>query len=209
MYYDGFIIVYLLSNQLFTSKGTSGSCGTPSEPGGDFGFSHGLIILKEFFINNDIPSLSFFALKYSRLRGEVLEFCFFFLPSHFPLGERSTVQELSSRMYDFSQGYGNCRKLFCNLSISFEMYMHIPPSLLLLFNSFSLETILRERLIQLYISLHPMPYMARSTPFFTRYQSARRCANSYTSSARKMPRKRLPSAMMVASSLACARPSTR
>ncbi len=54
-----------------------------------------------------------------------------------------------------------------------------------------------------YIKQHSSPYMALSTSFRTWYQSALRSAYSYTSSARKMPPKRSPSAMMVAISLAC------
>ena len=38
-----------------------------------------------------------------------------------------------------------------------------------------------------HIIAHPIPYIALSTFFFTWYQSALLSANSYTSSARKMP----------------------
>lgn len=55
-----------------------------------------------------------------------------------------------------------------------------------------------------HMSAHPIPYIALSTSRRTLYQSALRSANSYTSSAPKMPRYRSVSAMMVASSLACA-----
>lgn len=53
-----------------------------------------------------------------------------------------------------------------------------------------------------HITVHPIPYMARSTSRLTWYQSARRSANSYTSSTRQIPWKRPASAMIVASSLA-------
>ena len=56
---------------------------------------------------------------------------------------------------------------------------------------------------QAHITVHSSPYMARSTSRLTWYQSARRCANSYTSSARKTPPNRSPSAMTTARSLAC------
>lgn len=57
--------------------------------------------------------------------------------------------------------------------------------------------------LALYITAHPNPYIALSTSLLTTNQSALRSANSYTSSARKMPLKRSPSAITAAISFAC------
>ena len=44
-----------------------------------------------------------------------------------------------------------------------------------------------DPLIRPYMTIHPTPYIALSTSPLTRYQSALRSANSYTSSAGKIP----------------------
>lgn len=53
-----------------------------------------------------------------------------------------------------------------------------------------------------YMTTQSIPYIALSTLLLTWYQSALRCAYSYTSSARNTPPNRSPSAMTVAISLA-------
>lgn len=67
----------------------------------------------------------------------------------------------------------------------------------------SVDPPLRPMLMN-YITRQSIPYIALSTLFRTWYQSALRCAYSYTSSARNTPAKRSPSAITDAISLACA-----
>ena len=52
---------------------------------------------------------------------------------------------------------------------------------------YTLTTLTSRCRSAIHMTKHPIPYMAFSTRFLTKYQSALRSANSYTSSARKMP----------------------